>query len=106
MKYALGALGPHEFESMVRALCVQFIGPGITVFGSGPDGGREASYTGSFKMTTGETWTGHTVIQAKFRLTERDPADNLNWLRDQMSAELKHWGDRPPSAGRARCRTT
>jgi SpoVK/Ycf46/Vps4 family AAA+-type ATPase len=80
---------------------VRFVGPGVTVFGNGPDGGREAAYTGSFRMTTGETWTGQTVIQAKFRRDERDPADNLAWLRDHMSAELKRWGD-PTSQRRTR----
>ncbi|MCW2703240.1 MAG: hypothetical protein JWQ37_1235 [Blastococcus sp.] len=92
MKYSLTALGPDQFEDMIRALCVKAIGPGVTVFGDGPDGGREASYVGNFDMTSGETWSGHTVIQAKFMVTPQGPAENLKWLQNEMAKELGRWG--------------
>ena len=92
VKYSLNALGPDQFEDMIRALCVKAIGPGVTVFGDGPDGGREASYSGNFDMTSGETWSGHTVIQAKFMVTPQSPAENLKWLQNEMSKELGRWG--------------
>lgn len=94
MEYQLGTLGPLQFENMVRALWLAAVGPGVTVFGAGSDGGREASYRGSFAMATEERWDGYTVIQAKYRTKEREPEDNLQWLLQQIKAELRHWGDK------------
>jgi len=42
----LTGLGPQGFERICQALAVRVLGPGIAVFGDGPDGGREASFQG------------------------------------------------------------
>jgi hypothetical protein len=93
VRYALNSLGPQQFEDMVRALFLHAFGPGMTVYGRGRDGGREISYDGDLPMGPEETWTGLTVVQAKYRLEPRDPADNLTWLRKEMANELKAWAD-------------
>lgn len=36
-------LGPRGFKRLRQALATYVLGPGIEAFGSGPDGGREAS---------------------------------------------------------------
>ncbi|TKJ29883.1 hypothetical protein [Blastococcus sp. CCUG 61487] len=100
MQYALNSLGPQQFEDMVRALCLHEFGPGATAYGRGRDGGREVAYNGELRMGSGETWTGRTVVQAKYRMEPRDPADNLAWLRNEMSKELKAWAD--PTSERRR----
>ena len=37
---------PDTFEQFIRALALKVIGPGTTIFGNGPDGGREATFQG------------------------------------------------------------
>jgi hypothetical protein len=35
-----------SFEQLIRALALKIVGPGVTAFGNGPDGGREATFQG------------------------------------------------------------
>jgi hypothetical protein len=42
--YQLEELGPRSFEQLAVALARKVIGPGLQVYGSGPDGGREATF--------------------------------------------------------------
>lgn len=44
--YDLSRLGNDRFEHMVQALSIGLLGPGVTIFGAGPDGGREATFNG------------------------------------------------------------
>lgn len=44
--YNLTGLSTRSFEQLVQALCCRVLGAGTVVFGDGPDGGREATYTG------------------------------------------------------------
>jgi len=37
-------LGEREFEHLSQALALAVLGAGVSVFGDGPDGGREASF--------------------------------------------------------------
>ena len=42
--YDLSRLSPRSFEHLVQALATRVLGPGIVVFGDGPDAGREATF--------------------------------------------------------------
>ena len=44
--YDLERLGDAEFERLVQTLLKKVIGAGTITFGAGPDGGREATYSG------------------------------------------------------------
>ncbi len=44
--YDLTGLNSRSFEHMIQALALKIVGPGVIVFGDGPDGGREATYQG------------------------------------------------------------
>ena len=44
--WALEELGPRAFEQLAVALAAAVISPEIEVYGSGKDGGREATYDG------------------------------------------------------------
>jgi len=44
--YDLTRLGLDEFEHLAQALCVAGLGAKVSVFGDGPDGGREATKFG------------------------------------------------------------
>jgi hypothetical protein len=45
-RYNLDGLDTDTFEDLVISLCLGVIGPGVTAFGAGPDGGREATFRG------------------------------------------------------------
>lgn len=65
--YNLNALGPTEFERLAQALLKEVIGVGTITFGPGPDGGREATYTGiALYPSAIESWSGSWIFQAKY----------------------------------------
>ena len=93
--YALEELGPRAFELLAVALTAATIGTGIEAFGSGKDGGREATYKGRIPWSSGDggqVWDGYTVLQAKQKEhPSADPARDLNWLKVQIRDELTEW---------------
>ena len=65
--FDLTRLGDEEFENLVQALIKKVVGPGTITFGSGPDGGREATFEGRAPYpSASENWDGSWVFQAKF----------------------------------------
>ena len=50
--YDLTRLGSRAFEQLVVSLSRLELGPGMQVFGDGPDGGREATFTGTIRWAT------------------------------------------------------
>lgn len=79
----------RSFERFVQALAVHVLGPGLMVFGDGPDGGREAVCDGSLDFpTSADAWSGYTVMQAKFLQVPKSPAEDADWLTAQLEAEL------------------
>jgi hypothetical protein len=96
--FAYEQLSPDMFESLAVSLTESVAGAGVEAYGPGPDGGREATYTGviNWSATTGESdgvWDGYTVVQAKQRQTLTDSPTNLRWLQSQLSNEVNRWLD-------------
>jgi len=93
--FAYEQLGPVVFEQLAVALAGAVIGDGTEDYGPGPDGGREATYTGkiNWSATTDDdnVWNGYTVVQAKQSQTPSTSATNLQWLKGQLHKELKTW---------------
>lgn len=89
--YDLSRLGSARFEHLVQALAIAHLGPGIRIFGSGPDGGREATFDGAISMDGKGIWNGYGVLQAKYKArlttTEADQA----WFFQQLTSELNAW---------------
>jgi WD40 repeat protein len=104
--YDLARLGEREFEHLSQALALRVLGPGVQVFGDGPDGGREASFDGAFEVgdrVGGGAWSGYGVLQAKFRRRPLGAASDARWFVGQVEAELTRWSD--PESQRAKwCR--
>lgn len=97
----LTGLGPQGFERLCQALATYVLGPGIEVFGPGPDGGREAAFAGLRHYPAREApWTGHGVLQAKFKERLLGTGGDTTWLRKQLRAELAAWAD--PASRRVR----
>jgi hypothetical protein len=90
----LTGLGPQGFERLCQALATYVLGPGIDVFGDGPDGGREAAFADLRHYPTREApWSGHGVLQAKFKQSLLGTGGDTTWLRKQLKAELAAWAD-------------
>jgi hypothetical protein len=94
--FPLEQLGPRAFEQLTVALSLQVLGSGVSAFGAGRDGGREASYQGPVNWSAtsdfGEgSWDGYIVIQAKQRENPTDPKSNAAWLKGQIDNEFASW---------------
>ncbi|GAB88167.1 NACHT domain-containing protein [Gordonia rhizosphera] len=97
--WAFEELAPRAFEQLAVALATSLIGPEVNVYGSGKDGGREATYTGVIEWPEiadgaagpNERWTGYTVVQAKQRERVGPPDQDLVWLKGQIREELDAW---------------
>ncbi len=88
MDYRLEGLSPRSFEQLIQALALREIGPGVVVFGDGPDGGREATFRGPIpRMGVGD-WNGELVVQAKFR-QRGGSADDGRWAHQELAKELE-----------------
>ena len=87
--YDLSRLSNRSFEHLVQALATRVLGPGIMVFGDGPDGGREATFERKVPYPSSEDgWEGYAVVQAKYRQRSGNVQQDGNWAVDQLKEEL------------------
>lgn len=103
--YQLEELSPRGFEQLAVALVLNVVGPGLQVYGSGPDGGREATFDGRIDWAAsgddGAAWDGYTVVQAKqCEHPSEDPQRNLAWLKPHLRQEIDAWME--PESPRSR----
>ncbi len=92
--YDLDRLGWREMEHLTGALAVRIIGNGVTVFGDGADGGREAAFHGQVDYPVPDPdglWDGYGVIQVKHRTRSRSRVNNADWLKGQIKQEVADW---------------
>lgn len=84
---------PDSFEQLVRALAVKVFGPGVTAFGDGPDGGREAIFKGKvpYPYSPVENWDGLGVVQAKFKAKSESTSKDQAWALAELKKELAQW---------------
>jgi len=82
-----------SFEQLINALSIKIFGSGTSIFGNGPDGGREATFNGKvdYPNNTTDAWDGYGVIQAKFKERTEDRAAEFKWAKIQLTKELKAW---------------
>lgn len=88
MKYDLSRFSPGSFQRFAQALALHIFGPGLEVYGSGPDGGRDATFDGkpNFPSST-KPWDGYTVVQVKYREKPKGDHRDSDWLVDQIKLE-------------------
>jgi len=89
--YDLTRLGSNRFEHLTQALAIGYLGHGVHVFGAGPDGGREATFSGEVNMDGKGMWSGYGVIQAKYKERLTTTAADQAWFFEQVTAELDAW---------------
>jgi hypothetical protein len=94
--YNLFGLGTRSFEQLVQALSARIIGPGIVIFGDGPDGGREATFQGKLDFPTKRGgWGGSGIVQAKFlQRSHGKPKLDADWLLAQLAKEMNLFATR------------
>lgn len=89
--YDLTGLSARSFEQMIQALSYKILGSGLVVFGDGPDGGREATFSGrvsNFPSAT-DCWDGYVVVQAKFcQRPKGKPHEDAKWALNELAKEL------------------
>lgn len=96
MDYDLTRLGTDTFEDLCRALFEKSLGPRVTHFGAGPDGGREATFTGVSNWSSGPEairWDGYHVLQAKFKKRPLGTRQDQDWLVQRLRRELTDWAN-------------
>lgn len=87
MDYDFSRLSTRSFEQLVQSISLAVLGGGVTVFGDGPDGGREATFEDVKDFPNAKYfWNGYGVIQAKFR--QRPGANNGAWAIKELRNEL------------------
>ena len=57
--YDLSRLSSRSFEQLIQSLAIKVLGPGIVVFGDGPDGGREAIFERKLDYPTPRNLAGN-----------------------------------------------
>jgi hypothetical protein len=86
---------PDSFEQFTQTLALKVLGAGVTIFGNGPDGGREATFKGKVNYPTDsvERWDGYGVLQAKFKEKTEGTQKDQSWALAQLEKELQLWTD-------------
>lgn len=79
-----------SFEDFVRTLAVEVFGPGVTAFGDGPDGGREATFSGRvpYPYPSEQCWDGYGIIQAKCKAKPESTKADQAWVLQRLREEL------------------
>ncbi|MFA4951958.1 NACHT domain-containing NTPase [Brevundimonas sp.] len=94
MDFDFSRFSPRSFEKFAQALTVRALGPGMEVYGDGPDGGREAVFQGSADFpSAAEPWRGYTVVQVKYRQNAGNAAEDAEWLVGELREELDAYLD-------------
>ena len=92
--YDFSNLSSRSFEQLIQALSAKIIGPGLVLFGDGPDGGREATFEGLVPYPSlNNAWDGYGVMQAKFRQRCTNNSDDGKWALSQLKSEINKYLD-------------
>lgn len=83
----LSKLNAQSFQSLVESLALSEFGLLGQVFSSGPDGGRDFSFTGTVPGYEGREWEGYVVLQAKFKEKLEGGVRDVMWLNSELRKE-------------------
>lgn len=82
-------LSSRSFERLTQALLVGALGSAVSVFGDGPDGGREATFEGVLTPLGLSAARGYLVAQAKFLQRPRGDGRDGQWALKELRGELE-----------------
>ncbi|MET9267102.1 hypothetical protein [Amycolatopsis sp. NPDC004079] len=90
--YRIDGLSTRTFEHLVQSLALDAVVSTVTPFGDGPDGGREATFTGLTQFgPQSDPWSGYGVIQAKFLQRPKTPQQDGTWIVNELRKELNKY---------------
>ena len=90
--YDLSQLESRSFEQLLQSLAAKVLGPGVGIFGDGPDGGREATFHGKVPYPfVDDSWDGYGVLQVKFRKRSGNVTQDGAWAVTQLKSEIKKY---------------
>jgi hypothetical protein len=91
--YSFENLDAKLFEHMAVALGQVHIARGLRPFGTGTDGGREATFEGRMDYPSATApWDGYLVIQCKRKETRgATPKEEADWAIAQLDAEMEKY---------------
>lgn len=94
--YNLTGLNPRDFEHLIQALLKRHVASGVSIFGDGKDGAREATYRGIMDYPSiSNPWNGYLVVQCKFnKKPTYDTKKDGQWIIGQLKADLKKFLDK------------
>lgn len=92
--YELNRLNNNEFEHLVQSLSCKIFNYKNIIFGSGPDGAREATFEGNCTINNTIS-NGYHVIQAKFKecSAQKDSMD-WEWAKKEFEKEMNKFEDK------------
>ena len=89
--YDLSKLDEKSFEHMANYLAMKVLGPGLTTFGPGADGGRDGLFEGQAPYPSHvEQWNGVWYIQSKFHRPHLT-TDAQKWIVDKIKEEISEF---------------
>ena len=92
--YEMSRHSSRSFEHMLQALGVKLLGSALSIFGDGPDGGREATFDGKVPYpSVQDNWDGYGVVQVKFRPRPVDSKRDGDWAIKQLKGEIQKYLD-------------
>lgn len=92
MDYDLSRLNWRSFEQLIQGIGSEVLGPGLIIFGDGPDGGREATINAHLDYPTAtDGWSGYTLVQAKFLQRPKGTSADGAWALSQLREELAQY---------------
>ncbi|SFW63169.1 NACHT domain-containing protein [Amycolatopsis australiensis] len=90
--YRLDGLSTRTFEHLIQSLALDAIANTVTPFGDGPDGGREATFSGvTHYGASPEYWDGYGIIQAKFLQRPKSSGSDGDWIARELQKELRKY---------------
>jgi len=93
-------LNSQSFQSMIESLALAEFGLLGQVFSSGPDAGRDFSFTGAVPGYEAREWDGYVVLQAKFKEKLEGGTRDVAWLISELRKERARFENK--SKGRKR----
>ena len=92
--YPLNNLSAREFEHVIQDIACIHVAKGITFYGDGPDGGREAIFEGRMDYPSiNDAWDGYLILQCKHKIRPFSDHRDASWLASQLEGEMKKFED-------------
>ena len=90
LRYPLHDLSDSEFEKLVGLICRELLGPAVTSFAAGKDGGKDAKFTGTAQAfpSAVNPAIGKFIVQAKHTSSPVGSCSDYDFETKTLNDEL------------------